>query len=437
MSDQFQRNTPLNERRVCLQYIAIIFSILVAFLGYLKNKDIYNPLTILFSIFGLILFFASLHLYGLYRASQYTYTIIFVGLISFFIGYCFIELIKTKKPYSGTKYFDFFKYTIRYKLLYYICFIIIIFLSYRTMQVIEALSQGHSMSVIRSDAYSIINVSDWYSIISQYVVKPIVFALIPLTVIDFFIGKKKLVVITLIIIVLTALGDGGRFIFLYILAQVLITAIIFKDRIGFSNKIVFNRKMKLSVISLFIVISIAIFNITELRGVSSSFFRHIYFYTAGCIPHLDYRLNLLESYTYGITFFRGYITTLLVFLNGTGILNYPNFFTEAVQLAHVEDRVLIASDSYYNAFVTPFFYFYLDGGLIGVIISSFVYGIIFALSYYFVKNKRNILNVAIFLLLMQGAFTSMVRWQFIIPAYALSFVFVIFLVKIRNRQGVF
>jgi oligosaccharide repeat unit polymerase len=411
-----------------LQYCSILLCTYIALFGYHKEKNIYNPLTFVFFIFALSIGLASLNLFSIFSTSQFTYFIIFTGLISFFIGYCFFYIINPSAKYNNiTDKTNRYIFNIRYKLVYIFCVIAIGCLAYNALQTIKLLMQGYSLYIIRSDPYDLIDVPVIYSLFNAYIINPFIFALIPLGVVDYISGKRVLILPTIIIILLSMISSGGRFIVLYFLIFCIVSVLILKKQLNISKKI----KRRIFIITLIGIIAIAV--ITNMRGVSSTLFEHLYNYIAGPIPHLDYRLNILQEqqvYTYGFTFLRGFLDPLFFILKSIGIVQgYPMIYFDSMNLSYVDDSVLIGIDTYFNAFVTPFFYFYLDGGILGIIICSSIYGFIFSLSYHYVKKAPNILNIAIYLLFIQGAITSMVRWQFIFPAYALAFIFLLFFLK--------
>lgn len=419
-----------------MQFIGVFLSFLLAVLGYIKEKNVYNPLTVFMSFFGIILLLSSLKLYDLYEVKQFTYFIVVLGLFSFFIGYLFIDLLKSKgkqiKKERDSQPSKSLEFNPNYKILFFIYIIVIVFLSYRTFQVLIEVSQGTTLTEIRNHSQNILELSGLYNLTNNYVIKPIVFALIPLAVIDLFIGKRKILLPSFIVALLYAFSEGGRFIFLYYIIQFFAGAIIFK------KKIIVTKKTKRRIFLLLTTSIIFILFITNIRSSDTSILKSAYMYLSGAIPHLDYRLGIIadSDRTLGLSFVMGYLTTFFVILNGFGILPYPEFYNKAIELGYVEDFVRIGEDSLFNAFVTPFYYFYLDGGILGILIFSFIYGLTFTLVYYFLQQRPTIMLLSVYLLLLQGALTSMVRWQFYNPTYSLSFVFLFFIVKLAVKKSI-
>src|SRR5699024_3458204 len=82
-----------------------------------------------------------------------------------------------------------------------------------------------------------------------------------------------------------------------------------------------------------------------------------------------------------------------------------------------------------NAFVTPIYYFFIDGGYPFVCIASFVFGCIITGFYEKFEENINIKSFAFYGLIMYGVFVSFMRIQTAIPAYIISFILVLILMK--------
>ncbi len=371
-------------------------------------------------------------LYNLYDVRDDTYIVICIGLLSFLIGYVFISVIFPKK--SNTYLVTEDRYEFQYNTLYFFYFITIAYMLYRVFNVLILLTQGYTLGEVRGAFTSeVLGSSTWAVIYENYVNKAIIFMIIPIAAIDFFAGKKdkKLLILTLVVAILSAIGDGGRVIFYYVFIHFLIAAAVYKKRFNIS------RKMKRVTLVLIVLGVTAMYVITKMRGPSASIIQQLYLYLAGAIPHLDYRLYVIDStnsHTHGWAFLSGYSKPFFHVISSTGVFNYPQTFLNSLDLMNVDNFVNIGEKLTFNAFVTPFFYFYLDGGILGVSLYSALYGIICSLSYNYVKYRPNIKNIAFYLLIMQGVLTSMVRWQFVISAYALSFLYLNFVIRKKNKN---
>jgi O-antigen ligase len=118
---------------------------------------------------------------------------------------------------------------------------------------------------------------------------------------------------------------------------------------------------------------------------------------------------------------------VLSFLNRLG-LPVANFSSYVQSLLYVENRIAIGPTSSMNAFVSQFYYMYVDGGVMGVVIGMMIYGIVSHNLYKKAKNLTSARGMALYFLIVETIVTSMVRFQFTNIAFAMS-VFYILLVK--------
>ena len=81
----------------------------------------------------------------------------------------------------------------------------------------------------------------------------------------------------------------------------------------------------------------------------------------------------------------------------------------------------------YNAFVTPVYYFFADGGLIGVILFSLVFGIICSLLYSSFRKTGDLKHFLLYSLMVYAILISFMRIQTAIPSFIISILFVLLL----------
>lgn len=414
-----------------MQYVIITFSVLIIILSYLIEKNIYNPLTMFFGLYGIIIIFSTLGLYEMNVVSQKTYSIIFLGLFSFLLGFLYFETIKPVfslgKNHKATQVRF---YSIRYGLLNFLYVIIILLLLLRTISVFRLLLQGYDYVTIRANLVSITEQTPLQVIVDNYFISPILNMLLPISAIEFFYGEQKYLSLTFIAVLLDVLSSGGRFIVLYLIIYLIIVYLIRNKGFKISNKI------KRRIYMIVAIAIVGIISMSRIRIGDRNIFSHLYAYIAGAIPHLDYRLSEMGNnidYTYGTFYIRGFLAPIFLITNALGIISYPSVFNMTNEvIAHISEPVFIGIGSF-NSFVTLFYYFFIDGGWLGVVIGSQIYGTIFSISYNSLKYNNNKLSMTFYLILLQGALISMVRWQFVNPSYALAFFYLLFIFK-RDKQ---
>jgi len=267
-------------------------------------------------------------------------------------------------------------------------------------------------------------------LIYNYFAKPFSVAIIPLAAIAVFKRdtNKIFVVFTIIIIIESVFIDGGRFV-IYFLACNFFVAYKFFGKTFQSRT---EKRKGRFIITIAIIVSFAfIWVVSVSRGIAD-IGQSLYHYVCGCVPHLDLRIQEVlhnGSITYGYASNNGIIEFILTMFENIGI-SFPNSYIQARALMNVENIVNISKTGFgsFNAFVGPFFYLYLDFRWIGIIFGMGLYGFS---SYYFYKSSKQtkIRKLAIYMLLAQGLFSSMVRLQFNNMYYVLGFVYILICTK--------
>ncbi|MEK4385215.1 O-antigen polymerase [Solibacillus sp. FSL W7-1464] len=408
--------------------------ILILILGIITEKSFLNPLVLFSVLWAFILFLAQFELYGLTGISSYAFLIVFIGIISFFVGYYSFRLIGKNSKGMIVK-FELIEVTrelnIIFNILLIISFIVLLITSSTSLTL---LLQGYTLHDIRyvvgMDRFS----SGVINILYSYVAKPFTILLIPISAYYFFKEQRntKYLLLAFILITMNVITDGGRFIVLYIIINYTIAFFMLKKPKEYKFKIKRNISFYLLVLFSF---SFIIY-ITVAREVSIS--ETAYVYLVGALPHLSYRLevfgDLNYSYTYGFSSLLGIIRPFFVVLQSIGF-SFPELanYAEGLTMA-IEDAVLIGDGVRFNAFTTLFYNFYMDLGILGVVMGSFLYGLFSSFSYYKILNKMNLVNFSIYLLIMQSLLTSMVRFQFSKFSFALCFIYLM-IITIRVKRN--
>lgn len=416
--------------------IAICISLFAGIVSWRAEKNLYNPGSIMGFLWALICYMAYLRAYNLFETSEFVYLLVSIGIACFCLG-CFV--CRWRKVYitrgaiprilHESKDAELSRVIIRI-----LCVLSVLLLSGLAISNIKLLMSGIDMSDIRGqeDMYNYNNVI--FDLLNNYIVKPFSFAILPIFAVDFFLSEKVDKVIatgTIIIVIERVLIEGGRVVIIYVLSALIISLSVIKRQQKIRTKRVW------FLLGLIIVSSVAIYFVTISRGIESDEQgRSLYRYICGCLPHLTVRLEKmqnLDTYTYGFASMNGivhYIASLLE--NVTGL--YPDFLQEVRELIYVEDRVSISSDyGQFNAFVSPLFYMYLDGRVLGVAVGMFLYGFFSYRCYEKTKRGVNSRDLAVYLLIVQGLATTMVRMQFSQVHYSVAFLFIMFLINQKRE----
>ena len=255
--------------------MAVLFSILLiifAFMSIKKTKKIVNPVTVLYFLWALIFFLSSIRLFDLRATSSYIYIILFLGLISFGIGFYFNFFKRNKKNINLSSNY---KFNINYNIIYILSFISIAYFCTKLPYIINNLLNGGGLASIRSmaqDSSSMLNYnSPIINAIRILIVFPFSMAIIPISAADYWIGNKnkKVFILCIIIVILRVITEGGRILILYFILHMLISYFYSKNK-----KLKIRKKSKNKIIFLAIIFVL----ITSLSRSQGRLIKDSYYY---------------------------------------------------------------------------------------------------------------------------------------------------------------
>lgn len=420
-----------------MQILIIFICLFSSIVAYKLNKNIYNPTTIFGFIWFIIIFLSNLRLFGMNQGSEKTYFIIFIGIISFLFGSSILgifqirfdkENINKKICLKGN-----YRFILNKKVIHMLIILAMSILIITAIRSINLILSGHDLAYVRYVANNEITNGNkgFLSIAFDYLAQPICQLMIPVFILNMFSKNKdnKLIIESIILIILLVISNGGRFILLYCVIHFLFIGSFIGKKFNF-NKI--NKKK----IIIFIILLVSIMTyITVARG--SSIGKTLYTYTSGCVPHMSLRIknfDMYGEYTYGFSSFQGFIRPIFTFLRKLGLItNLPDLLQIAEKLSlQVENPIIIGGNIIYNAFVSWFYYFYIDFNIFGVVFISCIYGYLCKAAYYRLQRTGSNISIIIYSLILQTIITSMFRFQYSTFIFALTFIYLI-LIKPKKR----
>lgn len=429
--------------------MAIIFCIVIciiyALIALKKEKKIINPLTIFCILWAIIIWLSSLELYGLYSTSETIYWKIFFGILSFGIGYFICRLLFKRYSFRfcygdiilGSDYRK--TYIPRYRLLKIIGLICCIYYFIEFLSIAKYLFSDNAMEIIRnlaSDSTSTMrsDKSALENAINALFFGPLSMAIPAIAAVDFWFGRKnkKLFFIACGITALRIITDGGRAILMYFLLH-FITAYLFsnsRNKIG--KKLIISSK-KIIIFIVILVVGIIMYQVTISRsGIKP--LRTAYFYFA-MQPFMFEtwadEVNRLGITGYGFASTNGFWFALFYSIkNLLGLSNYPEFWNSINMLIAQTDDVwkMISSEVISaNAYVSLFWFLYLDGREIGIILGMFIYGLVSGQTFSNAIKYLSPRSVCIYSFILQGLVFSFIRLQFSNIFYTIAFIFIMFI----------
>lgn len=421
-----------------------------------KNK-LFSPIILFFALWSFVLFLSVLNWYNIYKPSNEAYFLIILMLVFFALGVFLdrfltskqinlkikLPQIKLKEQRKGKKDFK-----LRLKLFYVLCFFIILFNLIDLVLIVKELSAGTPMWQIRNwtlEPYGSSNpILDRRSFLEDafrsIILTPFA-TIIPPIVAYYFFGtnntkqKYKLLIISLIVLVTSSLaGGGGRLGFIYYIGSFLLAFFVsYKQRKISQNDIKRYKKFILLVL-VFGILAVVAF--TTFRTGFGNLIKQVYTYFALPPTLLSLWLPDLKNitHTYGMLSTFGIHSYFFRVLDTIGLdFLIPSVYNTAFD--HLLNAEMFKNVGYgqANAFVTPIYYFFIDGGYPFVCLASFFFGYIVQNIYKRLKKNIDIRNFVIYILVIYGVFLTFIRLQTTIPAYIISYIFVFILLR-RSKQ---
>lgn len=350
--------------------------------------------------------------------SNYTYLLIFLGVLCFVIGGRF-----SIKPRARME-----RYEIDLRKVVVLQILTIILYVPETIDVIRDLISGQTLEDVRIKSGEENGSSGLIAIFKNFVSTPFLFLSYPITAYIFFSNKtksnKKLLVLLLsmIIVAISVLRLGGRSPILFFLVNFFVVWYFYKD------VVVLSRSVKNV---MFLVVSMAVISFVYAsisRGIDD-LPRSFYQYFVGCVALLDNGVKSVNFHTEGIATFSSLITFFDTFWRFIGGDEVTAMHVISWINNHVEETISVGKDCNMNAFYSLFYWFYLDYGIIGVILLCFLYGILADSIYKAAIYNRHFITIVIFALIVQGVVFSFIRFQFSTFYYFMAFLIIPLIIK--------
>lgn len=379
------------------------------------------------------MFCECLHFFGLNQSHSLTYCVIFLGVLSFGIGSMICGKIVFKHA-CHSFYLD-------KKLFIILSILTISFMMYPALTNAVAISKGLTDFIEIRKEFSNIYSNIVLALIYNYIAQPFSMACLPIvSAIVFSDGyqkREKILFLTIvtIIIVEKIVVDAGRGIIIYFLIMMFFSYRMFVEK---GRSIQLNRRTKKLLVYMGIVAIVSYVSITIARGDSfASLPRQMYLYICGCVPFLDSCIESVKEsgqYLYGAGGLHGVVQFVFTMLENVGLVSYPDFAiaSDALYNATLQARN-IGENLYFNAYASAFYNFFIDGGIVAVVIEMLIYGGASRCIYNHMRlEQENYRIKAIYIFLLYSLFFSFIRFQFALSKNIIA-CFLIFLV-IRKRK---
>ena len=375
----------------------------------------------------------AINLLDLYDISLKTVLIILVGVVSFVVGSQISIRLTThsnRKLINQSIHIGDYCYYLRFWVVVILSLIAIPVLTIDAIASILSFQSGVNFQDIlltvkqEEESRGLIR-----QLLTVYIAYPFSYAIIPIWATELFSqniskkGKVYLSIVTALCVGLRTMHHGAR---LYIALVILyvVFAVMIK---GKAIKIKHKTKRRIIV---GVVICLVLFVIvSKSRGIGE-LGKSVYLYLYGCVPLLENKITLIDAnrwQAYGFASAYGFYAPIMYILRGFGIVQ-GTWFATVTDYVNVESFTSIGSGIRFNAFVTTFYYPYLDFGFIGVCLIMIIYGMISRNAYNRLHERGN-MGLVLYVSILMSIVTSGVRLQFSSYQFALSLLYILLLYK--------
>lgn len=422
-------------------YIVFIVAIclFLCVIGKVLTKKLINPVTVFCGEWAVIIMLAGLKLNGLKSASDSTFLIFLSGSVFFTIG--FFLLFKSRIRLTigrRSKYTT--DFVLKYKLVYALGSICVIYFMFQFIQVIPLILSGSSLGTIRALAQNKEVVSSFsgkiINAIRVLVIMPFSYAILPVTAMDFWLGKrdKKLLLLCGLILFLRLMSEGGRISILYFALHLFVGFTYFKDKTQKSRMVELLGKIRKSKKVLYIgMIFMAVIILwASLSRTTNNFLSVLYYYFAMQPYMFEVWADVVVDrgiVGWGVGSFNGMIFPFLYLIKNILGVGFPAHFERVYRIILETDsewQIISAFGTRANAYVGSFWYFFLDGGVVGVCLLSLIYGAIGGKLFANAKHRMSIKEICLYSFYMQSVVLSFSGFAFSSVYYGLAYVFLMF-----------
>ncbi|MFT9004092.1 MAG: O-antigen polymerase [Liquorilactobacillus hordei] len=328
-----------------------------------------------------------------------------------------------------------YEFKIRYKLVYFVGVIVIIYFLRDALSSFISVLHGVSLNTIRENV-QMEGSSGQNSIdnfIYNFIVMPSASSILILSVADFFLGTKdkKLFFMNICILLLISFSDAGRTPIMNFGLYMLAGFLLFRKKHR-----LFNKKQ----VYLFGTLICLLLVYMTFSRTSSTVFRQLYFYfSMAPVLFQKWATNVDASnyHFHGLISFNGIFFGLSYLAKNFLGLPYSNNVIDSYNLIASTNSIwmsIASGNILANAYVSVFWYMYADGRVFGIIFGMLMYGALTSYQYMGMKACPNLKNLSIYFLFYSGIFYSFIRFPFARIDYTICFIMLIFIFFKKDKK---
>lgn len=418
-----------------MSFFVCFFSALIA---KKLDKTIWNPLTLFCILWSTILLFSAQRGYGLDGVSDRTYFLILLGITFFSLTYLISSyLFSRRRNVIDTNK----KFSLNSKLIWILIVLTTIYYCYYFLLIFSSVKTFSLWSVqqyVRNTDPEMIVTNNFVRLFGSFAAGPVSTAL-PIVVVSNLFSKKrdlKLFLATIILIIIKMCSTASRSSLLFIFIYVIAAACLHATEVNVLTR-KFNINWKLILLVLVGVIVFILLSLSRQMSIWKNF------YLDFAIPPIMFErwsnnIDISNIYGYGTASLSGFCFPFLYIIqNIFGMNSLPFGFDNVYSFIDqtVSEWIWVGNGIPANAYVSLFWFFYLDFREIGIVLGSIIFSIYCAYTferYMYNKNQR---SLSMCLLMISCISFSFVRMQFALPNFALSFLLLnLFFVKTDSQN---
>lgn len=415
--------------------LVCIVLFMILFLLYAVKRDRTSPAFFWCAIWGVSTLFTWLDPFDMMEISEKALMTMSLGIFAFLLGCVRIGRIRFRVGGRSFRSRNSFRKGFCY-------FLLAVSMTFNAMMVVTAmglLSRGIAYANLRDvffgyDSYTSLSFfsSSFLQTYFSWVVQPATTLLMVILVINL---KKRLLprwfdILCLIDTAMYVVATSGRILIMHLVISLYFVYVYYK--VSFSKKT--KKRIRMAIIAAFAVILVMTFH----RSKDSSSVPTTYSYFCINFPLFSNWMKYADAHQtlyYGSGFFKG-ILEGVNYLLGKFELATPLYW-DMQEIFNLIQRswIQVFPGNWYNAYVSCFYYFYLDFGIAGVVIESFIFGKAAMAVYRGMKKRDDLLSTVMYLVVLQVVIDSFIRWQMGTFTYVMEFLFAFLCIKETKKSG--
>lgn len=420
-------------------YLVAVILFFTGFIMKKKRHTLVAPEVLFCYFWALISLAASARLFGLVDVNSKTWMMILIGTLSFVVG-CQLKLsFNSNRKYVPrvSEQYGF----ISEKNFWILTIIIFVLLIRQFLVTLSLLNEGYTMVAIRAGIdQEIVSRYNLYGgleiIIFDYIKSAFEMILMVSGIELYFLEvkrKRAYLGVSISLAFLSAFSDGGRWIIIYFVVDFVVCYFLFK-RLNRTKKIDMSQKKIVSIIMVMIIMLAMISSVTKSRMVGNTL-EHFYSYLCCCVPLLDIKSLIItkQGMISGFMASQWGIWSLIVPLFQKFFDITPTFYNRVAEFAIIGQKNEFIGTGYYNAFVSAFYYLYVDFRWIGVVCGMIIFGVIAKKTYDYALTISKGGSCVPYLVICQLIIKSNQNYLFTSSEYIIIFIILLFLWKRRIR----